>query len=346
MQAQQYQSLNYLPQPPSNGFRSVSLEGLPCSQDDASAAALDAALSGFYDPNDTSHHSMDPLTVNQWNFFSVLPSINGSSNNFLDQQDLDLSRNDPIFALEEEQTERISSQNYPSGLTDLLTDVDVVPVSNTATFDYEDCNKTPSSNDHQSNLAVAIEDDGGGPVGDPAVGAPQDQEQIFPWKLHRMLEDSEHQGFQNIVSWVKGGAAFKVHDSAMFLKKVMPNYFDQTKYESFRRQLNLYGFTRITRGSDRGIYSHARFQKANRQLCRAITRRATGAPCPTTSSAPLSVSLDVFPSSISDTSSDDGNEKNYYPKYTARSSPQHAPNGMIAQPPGCPLRQPPRMLAI
>jgi hypothetical protein len=53
----------------------------------------------------------------------------------------------------------------------------------------------------------------------------------------------------------------------------MPNYFDQTRYESFRRQLNLYGFTRYSKGGSRGILSHCCLVKSDRSLCQNITRK-------------------------------------------------------------------------
>jgi hypothetical protein len=96
---------------------------------------------------------------------------------------------------------------------------------------------------------------------------------IFPWKLYTMLEDVERDNLTHIVSWVQDGSAFKVHKSDLFVEKVMPNYFDQTQYESFRRQLNLYGFTRVSRGKGRGVYSHLSFHKYHRSRCQNITRR-------------------------------------------------------------------------
>jgi hypothetical protein len=98
-------------------------------------------------------------------------------------------------------------------------------------------------------------------------------EHVFPWKLHDMLVDAKRGNFQDSISWVQDGRAFKVHKSNDFVEKVMPNYFDQTKYESFRRQLNLYGFTRVSRGKSRGIYSHPFFIQRDRSLCQNVSRR-------------------------------------------------------------------------
>ena len=100
-----------------------------------------------------------------------------------------------------------------------------------------------------------------------------ESEHSFPFKLHLMLEHAKKENFQHIVSWVKDGSAFKVHSSRAFVEKMMPNYFDQTKYESFRRQLNLYGFSRVNRGADRGVVTHPYFIEGARWLCGNVIRK-------------------------------------------------------------------------
>jgi hypothetical protein len=100
----------------------------------------------------------------------------------------------------------------------------------------------------------------------------QNRPHSFPWKLHEMLEDAEKNNFRDVVSWELDGTAFKVHKHEEFLQRIMPIYFDQTKYESFRRQLNLYGFSRVSRGPHRGIYLHKSFLKDDRPLCENIAR--------------------------------------------------------------------------
>ena len=84
---------------------------------------------------------------------------------------------------------------------------------------------------------------------------------IFPVTLHKMLQDAEQNDFQDIVSWSSTGGSFKVHKPLEFVDKVMPEYFNvQTKYKSFQRQLNLYGFTRIHQGTNKGSYAHKLFR--------------------------------------------------------------------------------------
>jgi len=96
----------------------------------------------------------------------------------------------------------------------------------------------------------------------------------FPCKLHLMLESADKDGYNHIVSWVKDGLAFRVWNNKEFVSKVLPFYFDQSKYESFRRQLNLYGFSRISSGNDRGVISHPFFIRGNRGRCKDIKRKA------------------------------------------------------------------------
>ena len=100
----------------------------------------------------------------------------------------------------------------------------------------------------------------------------QDEQIMFPCKVHRMLHDAELEGFEHIISWVKKGRAFKIHDRSAFMEHVSPNYFDHSKYESFRRQLNMYSFHRVMSGYDRGEYSHPLFLRGRWDLCRQISR--------------------------------------------------------------------------
>jgi hypothetical protein len=48
--------------------------------------------------------------------------------------------------------------------------------------------------------------------------------------------------------------------------------FNQSKYTSFQRQLNLYGFSRIKEGADSGGYYHRLFLRAYPDLCKHINR--------------------------------------------------------------------------
>eukprot|EP00934_Nitzschia_sp_Nitz4_P007501 Nitzschia sp. Nitz4//scaffold72_size95085//69073//70162//NITZ4_004766-RA/size95085-snap-gene-0.117-mRNA-1//1//CDS//3329557393//7491//frame0 len=95
----------------------------------------------------------------------------------------------------------------------------------------------------------------------------------FPWKIHRMLEDAELDGFVHIVSWMPDNKAFRVHDNGLFVELVLPRYFRQTQYKSFQRQLNLWGFERANRGLNHGGYSHKCFVRGQTDLCKNMKRQ-------------------------------------------------------------------------
>eukprot|EP00978_Attheya_sp_CCMP212_P000432 scaffold877_cov57-Attheya_sp.AAC.7 len=95
----------------------------------------------------------------------------------------------------------------------------------------------------------------------------------FPIRLHMMLDKIEEDGFAHVVSWQPHGRCFIVHKQKQFLEHVMPTYFNQSKFASFQRQLNLYGFSRLTFGEDRGGYYHELFLRGKSFLCHQIQRK-------------------------------------------------------------------------
>jgi len=95
----------------------------------------------------------------------------------------------------------------------------------------------------------------------------------FPAVLHNMLECAEADGYATIVSWQPHGRAFLVHDQSRFVSEVMPQYFRQTRFSSFQRQLSLYGFLRLTRKDrDHGGYYHELFLRGLPHLCDKMQR--------------------------------------------------------------------------
>jgi hypothetical protein len=94
----------------------------------------------------------------------------------------------------------------------------------------------------------------------------------FPIKLHEMLEKIDEDGFANVVSWQPHGRCFVIHDARAFASNIMPAYFKQSKLPSFQRQLNLYGFQRLTKGPDKGGYYHELFLRNKVFLAHRIQR--------------------------------------------------------------------------
>lgn len=104
----------------------------------------------------------------------------------------------------------------------------------------------------------------------------------FPYKLHMMLNAMDVEAARgdtdgsnkSIVSWQPHGRAFKVHKPKEFVDRIMPHFFNQNKYASFQRQLNLYGFSRITNvGPDKGAVYHHCFVRNQRNLVKGMVRR-------------------------------------------------------------------------
>jgi len=91
----------------------------------------------------------------------------------------------------------------------------------------------------------------------------------FPVKLYQVLENDE---YSDIISWQSHGRCFVLHNQRDFLEKVIQIFFKQTKLTSFQRQLNLYGFRRISNGPDKGGYYHYHFLRGKPSLCRQMLR--------------------------------------------------------------------------
>ena len=94
----------------------------------------------------------------------------------------------------------------------------------------------------------------------------------FPLKLHELLDKAEEEKLTHIVSWQPHGRAFVVHQPKKFVSELMHRFFRQTKLTSFQRQLNLYGFSRLTRGPDGGGYYHELFLRGRPYLTQKMVR--------------------------------------------------------------------------
>lgn len=142
----------------------------------------------------------------------------------------------------------------------------------------------------------------------PSTTPTSSSRQSFPSQLHHMLDDAERKEFDDIVSWQPHGRCFVVHKVKEFVEQILPNYFRQSKFPSFQRQLNLYEFSRITQGKDRNAYYHDRFLRGMPELsehmnrCKVKGTRVRHAPQPELepdfySYPPLSVKNSVSSSS-------------------------------------------------
>jgi len=96
----------------------------------------------------------------------------------------------------------------------------------------------------------------------------------FPVKLYAILADPDN---HHAISWQPHGRSWKVHKRDIFMKEVCPKYFSQTKFESFVRQSNGWGFRRLKRdGPDRNSYYHELFLRGQPELLKSIRRPLPG----------------------------------------------------------------------
>lgn len=122
-------------------------------------------------------------------------------------------------------------------------------------------------------------------------------EDLFPAKLHYVLEQLEKDGSRDVIAWRSHGKAFLVKDREKFVNDLLPKYvtknhvarnphypcsplklparrfphrltlcssraalstlhswFRQNKWASFQRQLNHYGFQRMTAGTSMVLF--------------------------------------------------------------------------------------------
>ena len=97
-------------------------------------------------------------------------------------------------------------------------------------------------------------------------------------KLFQLLEhiDLYEPELAKIISWQPHGRCFLTRDiKRMEEHNVLSRFFQQKNYQyvSFRRQLDRWGFKRINKGPDYGVYYHELFLRGQPYLCRAIDQK-------------------------------------------------------------------------
>ena len=75
----------------------------------------------------------------------------------------------------------------------------------------------------------------------------------FSVKLHRILSNPE---YEHMIAWLPHGRSWRVIDPIKFANVVIPLYFRHNRFSSFMRQVNGWGFHRVSRGIDINSYYH------------------------------------------------------------------------------------------
>ncbi|MGK3759165.1 MAG: hypothetical protein ACI8RD_011482, partial [Bacillariaceae sp.] len=99
----------------------------------------------------------------------------------------------------------------------------------------------------------------------------------FPSRLHDMLNNacSIETNDKQKISWCKNGRSFIIHGSPKDMLPLLRLHFRQTKYKSFLRQLQAYGFVRIIKGRNKGLVYHPEFQRGRKSLCIQMRRKVS-----------------------------------------------------------------------
>eukprot|EP00547_Thalassionema_nitzschioides_P003910 CAMPEP_0194200262 /NCGR_PEP_ID=MMETSP0156-20130528/944_1 /TAXON_ID=33649 /ORGANISM="Thalassionema nitzschioides, Strain L26-B" /LENGTH=287 /DNA_ID=CAMNT_0038925237 /DNA_START=14 /DNA_END=877 /DNA_ORIENTATION=- len=114
----------------------------------------------------------------------------------------------------------------------------------------------------------------------------------FPLRMYHLITDAKKLGVDDVISWHSSGEKFLIINQKDFTTRVLPIIFKQSKFSSFRRQLNGYGFEReSTDPTDSvtfAIFSHKSFRRGDPQACAAIKRRrGSGFITKSASSSPI-----------------------------------------------------------
>lgn len=100
----------------------------------------------------------------------------------------------------------------------------------------------------------------------------------FLGKLWKLTNDTET---NHLISWSPGGKTFIIKNQAEFARELLPLYYKHNNMASFIRQLNMYGFHKITSVENGGLryekdeieFSHPCFMKNHAYLLEHIKRK-------------------------------------------------------------------------
>jgi len=97
----------------------------------------------------------------------------------------------------------------------------------------------------------------------------------FPFILMEILSRED---ISDIISWCPHGRAWLVHKPDTFAEDILSQHFRHSKFNSFMRQVNGWGFQRIHYGKDQNAYYHEKFLHGwPHYLVKEMRRNA--APC-------------------------------------------------------------------
>lgn len=102
----------------------------------------------------------------------------------------------------------------------------------------------------------------------------------FLTKLWTLVENPM---VDDLICWDENGNSFHVYDQGRFAKEILPHYFKHSNIASFIRQLNMYGFRKVSHiehglkdESDDLEFQHMYFRRGQEHLLEKIKRKIAG----------------------------------------------------------------------
>ncbi|XP_068241977.1 heat shock factor protein 2 isoform X2 [Palaemon carinicauda] len=100
----------------------------------------------------------------------------------------------------------------------------------------------------------------------------------FLTKLWRLVDDRQT---DDLICWTENGRSFIIQNQARFSRELLPQYYKHNNMASFVRQLNMYGFHKVTSADSGGLrvekdemeFAHPAFQQGREDLIENIKRK-------------------------------------------------------------------------
>ena len=90
----------------------------------------------------------------------------------------------------------------------------------------------------------------------------------FSQILYNLITQSNQ---PEVISWTKCGKAFMIKDTKK-LELILPTFFRHAKYGSLQRQLNMYAFTKATKGDFNGCFHHKFFDITGNNVAKIVRK--------------------------------------------------------------------------
>jgi hypothetical protein len=109
------------------------------------------------------------------------------------------------------------------------------------------------------------------------------------------MEILDDKSLSDVISWLPHGRGFVIFRKKSFEQHILPKFFNKkSKYSSFTRKLNRWGFVRVTCGLETGAYYHPNFKRGGHRLCTQMSCRSNSKRPPSSKQAGPSANIPSF----------------------------------------------------